>query len=418
MQDSTLRMSYFQGVKMRWSQLDIAWRWALKLWLVCELLFVAWTAWVSSIFPRTLEEAHIPLWPIITPLHTWLERIVFLPIMRYDVEWYLDIAQFGYGYKTGDTAFHPLYPLLMNLLGRLFGGTTMSYMLAGWLIAQLCTILMLVLLYRLVKLDHDDKTARLTTLFLLISPVGFVFLIPYTEPLFVLTIVATFYAARRQHWWLMGCAGAAAVLTKQPGAFLILPLLLEIFYQRWHATDRLVLRAWLKPLLSIAFLPLALLGWIVYRASLGDASISLLKPASLIEIVLTPTYKDTWGVYFSWPWVNFGLALEQMKHTPTFYLFLNMFIMFIMLSVSVYTSLHSRPSYSAYVLILAVMNLAIVYPVWPYMAIIRRFTILFPMFMQLARWGHKRMFTRTVFVCSISLWFLISAMYVQNAFIP
>jgi hypothetical protein len=64
------------------------------------------------------------------------------------------------------------------------------------------------------------------------------------------------------------------------------------------------------------------------------------------------------------------------------------------------------------------MNLSIVYPLWPYMGIIRRFTIIFPMFVQLAVWGRSRAVTALVLAVNTLLWVLISSMYVRNAFVP
>jgi hypothetical protein len=64
------------------------------------------------------------------------------------------------------------------------------------------------------------------------------------------------------------------------------------------------------------------------------------------------------------------------------------------------------------------MNLSIVYPLWPYMGIIRRFTIVFPMFIQLAQWGRSRVVTGIILIVNTLLWVLISEMYIRNAFVP
>ena len=94
---------------------------------------------------------------------------------------------------------------------------------------------MLALLYRLVALDDDEATAQRTTLFLIGSPLGFSFLLPYTESLLLLSIVAALYAARRGRWWLAGAAGGAAALTKQLGVVVVLPLLWELWQQHRNA---------------------------------------------------------------------------------------------------------------------------------------------------------------------------------------
>jgi hypothetical protein len=399
-----------------WLALDPSWRWALKLFLGYRMLFSIWSAWVSSAYPRFAEEAAISIWPINASLDYWLQRMVLWPVARYDVIWYVGIAEHGYSYQPGATAFHPLYPLLMGLLGRLFGG---NYLLAGWLIAQVCCVAMLALLYRLVLLDNDVGTARRATLFLLGSPLGFSFLLPYTESLLLLCVVGAFYAARRGRWWLAGLAGAGAALTKQPGVIVLLPLLWELYQQQGGRLRAHDFRSLIRPLLGLALTPLGLLAFLAYRATLGDIAFSWSDPSSFVgALLVTPSYLGTWGEYFSWPWVNLQFALEQLQARPYFYLVINLFVMLFMLALIVYTTLRQRRSYAIYGLLLTLMNLSIVYPLWPYMGIIRRFTIVFPIFIQLAVWGRSRVVTTLILVVNTLLWVLISEMYIRNAFVP
>ncbi|ABU56882.1 hypothetical protein [Roseiflexus castenholzii] len=393
-----------------------AWRWALRLYAGYSALFILWNAWVSSVYPKWVEEASVAVWFPSAPVGTWLERVVLLPLLRYDVLWYVGIAQHGYGHRPGDTAFHPLYPLLIGVLGRFLGG---AYLLAAWLIAQVCCVALLAMLYRLVTLDDDDATAQRTTLFLIGSPLGFSFLLPYTESLLLLSIVAAWYAGRKGRWWLAGAAGGAAALTKQPGVVVVAPLLWEL-WQQYRVTVRTMgARALIRPLAGLSLTPLALLGWIVYRATLGDVAFSWREPGTLVSALLvTPSYADVWGETFSWPWVNFGYALNQLREHPYFYLLLNLMVMLIMLALTLASAARVRRSYAIYSLALAAMNLAIVYPLWPYMGIIRRFTIIFPMFIQLARWGRSPAVLWLTLTCNAILWTLIASMYVRNAFVP
>ncbi|MGC9040348.1 MAG: hypothetical protein C0183_16565 [Roseiflexus castenholzii] len=393
-----------------------AWRWALRLYAGYSALFILWNAWVSSVYPKWGEEASVAVWFPSAPVGTWLERVVLLPLLRYDVLWYVGIAQHGYGHRPGDTAFHPLYPLLIGVLGRSLGG---AYLLAAWLIAQVCCVALLTMLYRLVTLDDDDATAQRTTLFLIGSPIGFSFLLPYTESLLLLSIVAAWYAGRKGRWWLAGAAGGAAALTKQPGVVVVAPLLWEL-WQQYRVTVRTMgARALIRPLAGLSLTPVALLGWIVYRATLGDVAFSWREPGTLVSALLvTPSYADVWGETFSWPWVNFGYALNQLREHPYFYLLLNLMVMLIMLALTLASAARVRRSYTIYSLTLAAMNLAIVYPLWPYMGIIRRFTIIFPMFIQLARWGRSPAVLWPTLICNAILWTLIASMYVRNAFVP
>jgi hypothetical protein len=399
-----------------WHTLDPSWRWALKLFFGYRVLFSLWAAWVSSAYPKFAEEAAIAIWPPSTSFGYWLQRVLFWPVARYDVLWYVGIAEHGYAYRPGSTAFHPLYPLLTGVLGRLLAG---NYLLAAWLVAQVCCVVMLALLYRLVLLDYDREIARRTTLFLLGSPLGFAFLLPYTESLLLLCIVGAFYAARRGRWRLAGLAGAGAALTKQPGVVVVLPLAWEFWLQHREHIVSLRYRKLIQPFLGLALIPLGLLLFLVYRATLGDVHFDLADPGSWAgSLLVTPSYQDVWGEYFSWPWVNFLLALEQIRDTPYFYLVLNTFLMLIMAALVCYSLRYQRASYNIYSIVLLLMNLSIVYPWWPYMGILRRFTIIFPLFIQLALAGRSRVVTALILFCDAVLWVYISEAYVRNAFVP
>jgi len=403
-------------VRSLWDALDPSWRWALQLFIGYRVLLSVWSAWVSSAYPRFAEEAAIAIWPMNAPLAYWLQRLLLWPTARYDVIWYVGIAEHGYAYHIGSTAFHPLYPLFMGVLGRAMGG---NYLLAGWLIAQACCVVMLAVLYRLVLLDHDEGVARRTTLFLLGSPLGFSFLLPYSESLLLLCIVGAFYAARLGHWWLAGLAGAAAALTKQPGVVVVLPLLWELWRQHGENLRAGRLRALVKPLAGVALTPLGLLVFLFYRATLGDIGFSWGDLHSLIAALLvTPAYKDVWGHYFTWPWTSLLFVGEQLRTAPSFYLLLSTVLALIMSVIICYSVLRQRISYSIYSLALLVMNLSIVFPLVPFISVVRRFTIIFPLFIQLALWGRSRAATALILVCNTLLWVLISEMYVRNAFIP
>jgi hypothetical protein len=409
-------LGMFARLRARWSALDAAWRWALALFLGYRVLLSFWFAWVSAVFPQNLPEQLRPVWPISAPLGAWLERVLLWPTLRYDVLWNVGIAEQGYAYRLGSTAFHPLYPLLIGGLGRVLGG---NYLLTGWLIAQVCCIAMLALLYKLVLLDYDVGVAQRTTLFLIGSPLGFIFLVPYAESLLLLCIVGAFYAARRGRWVAAGLAGAAAALTKQPGVVVLAPLAWELW--RAYGADLRAgrLRPLLWPIVGIALVPLGLLAYLVYRATLGDVEFSWRSPSTFIWAVLvTPSYDRVWDHHFSWPWVSLIVAFERLRAAPFFYLILNTFGMLIMAVIVCYGALRQRGSYVLYSLCLLIMNLSIVYPFLPYISVLRRFTIIFPLFIQLALWGRSRRAAALILGCNTLLWVYISEAYVRGAYLP
>lgn len=393
-----------------------AWRWALTLFLGYRVLWTVWAAWVSSVYPQNLPEQALPIWPITAPLGVWLERMILWPTARYDVFWNTGIAEQGYAYLPGSTAFHPLYPLLIGVFGRLFGG---NYLLAGWLIAQVCCVIMLALLYKLVLLDYDEGVARRTTLFLIGSPLGFVLLIPYAESLLLVCIVGAIYAARRGRWWLAGLLGAGAALTKQPGVVVLVPLVWELW--RTYRTDLRArqFRAVLRPLLGLALVPLGLLMFLIYRATLGDAEFSWRNPSTIIwALLVTPSYDKVWDHHFSWPWMSLLLAFDRLRTAPFFYLILNTYLMLIMAVIVCYSALRQRGAYVLYSLCLLVMNLSIIYPLIPFISVVRRFLIIFPLFIQLAVWGRSPRVCMLILCCNTVLWVYISEAYVRGAYLP
>jgi hypothetical protein len=392
------------------------WRWALTLFLGYRVLWSFWAAWVSSVYPYNPIEKALPVWPISASFGVWLERVLLWPAARYDVFWNIGIAEQGYAYRTGSTAFHPLYPLLIGVLGRAFGG---NFLLAGWLIAQVCCVALLALLYKLVLLDYNEGMARRTTLFLIGSPLGFVLLVPYAESLLLLCIVGALYAARLRRWWLAGLLGASAALTKQPGVVVLLPLLWEVWHVHRDDLRTRQFRPLLVPLLALMFVPLGLLTYLIYRATLGDAEFTWTNPSTLIwALLVTPSYDRVWDHHFSFPWVGLRVAIDRLRTAPFFYLILNMFLMSIMAVIVCYSALRQRGSYVVYSLCLLIMNLSIVYPLIPYISVVRRFLIIFPLFIQLALWGRSPRLCALILFCNTVLWVYISEAYVRYAYLP
>ncbi len=127
-----------------------------------------------------------------------------------DVLHYVDIARYGYRQAPFDSADHhsqqfaffPLFPILLWLLGHV----TNDVVLWSAALCNLFFFLALVLLYKLtLAFGYDESVARRTLFYLAVFPVSYFFSMPFTESLFVLLTVASFYAARREHWWVRAC---------------------------------------------------------------------------------------------------------------------------------------------------------------------------------------------------------------------
>ncbi len=153
-----------------------------------------------------------------TLLDTWL---------RWDSGHFAAIATGGYDlpYRT---AFFPLFPLLEKGLAFV----VRDPFIAGLIIANLATLGVLIMLYRLVKDDFDQELARRTVLYLAFFPTAFFLVVPYNESLFILLTLLSFYQMRRGNWWLAGLWGLLASLTRSIGICLLVPFVYE--YMRQH----------------------------------------------------------------------------------------------------------------------------------------------------------------------------------------
>jgi hypothetical protein len=143
---------------------------------------------------------------------------VFLDVWaRWDSAFYLDIVEMGYAYIPGQqssVAFFPLYPLLVDALH----GLGLHPVFAGVVVSHAALFGALVFLYRLTLHEFGDAAAAQRTVFYISAfPTAFFFSAVYTESLFLLLAVATFYFARTRQWGWAVVAGALTGMTRIVG---------------------------------------------------------------------------------------------------------------------------------------------------------------------------------------------------------
>ncbi|MEP7216811.1 MAG: glycosyltransferase family 39 protein, partial [Anaerolineaceae bacterium] len=151
-----------------------------------------------------------------------------------------------------DWAFFPLYPLVVRFVSLLTFG---DLAIAGVLVANLAALAGAWLLYRIGEPRFGHRRALLAVVYLLIAPGAVAFGMAYTDSLFLLLALVAFGAAQRGRWWLMGSAYHLATLTRLPGIFLAIPLILVIL-----ASDK---RSW-RAALPLVLGPAALGGFTFY----------------------------------------------------------------------------------------------------------------------------------------------------------
>ena len=153
-------------------------------------------------------------------------EVIGAPVMRWDSVYYLQVAQDGYTQRK-QAGFFPLYPLLMDVVDTVTGSTVV----AGVLISLVAFTVALVLFDRLAVLETgSESVARRAVWLLALFPASLFFSAVYTEGLFLLLSVGSFYAARRGSWAWAGVLGGLAAATRNVGVMLLVPLVILYFW--------------------------------------------------------------------------------------------------------------------------------------------------------------------------------------------
>ena len=321
---------------------------------------------------------------------------ILSPLARWDATWYLEIADHGYD-GGADTAFFPLYPLLVRLVALPFGSEA-ALLVAAYAVSLACFAGALWVLHRLVELEIGRDVAVAAVWLIALFPAAVYFGAPYSESLFLLTSVGAFYAARTGHWAQAGLLAAAASATRSAGLVLLVPLVLL-----W--LDSSPRRA-----SGLAWLALAPAGVAAYALYLGidhgDALAFLDAQEQWLREFAGP-FVGIWdGALAAWDGarqllsgsretVYFERAGGDPFHVASINLML--FASLVFAAVAVVGSFRRLPlAYGAYAL--AALALPLSYPVdpQPLMSLPRFIAVLFPLFIWLALVTEERRITRYV----------------------
>ncbi len=181
------------------------------------LIFLSWR--LLLFFPLIVGYFFVPYRPGSEFTNIWYYTAPYLPAnlpvvfpwANFDGVHYLDIAGNGY---TNNARFFPLYPILILIASQPFGGGVafggIQFAIA-FLISNACFLAALIFLNKLLRLDYSEKIATQSLLFLLLFPTAFFFVSVYSEGLFLLLTILSFYFARKKQW--LAASICAALLT-------------------------------------------------------------------------------------------------------------------------------------------------------------------------------------------------------------
>lgn len=237
-------------------------------------LFIIWrvvlfvSAYISEKlvpFSPRFPYSDVLLIPSMLPQWVW-------SFANFDGVHYITIAMKGYSAQFTQV-FFPLYPVLVGKMAMLVGDK--YAIVSGLLITNIVFFLGIILFQKLLSLDYKKNETIWMIIFLLVFPVSFYFASVYSESLFFLFTIASFYAARKKKWWLAGIFGACASATRLIGVVL-LPALLWEWYSttisaKSHKTKIIMIVSKIVQSPILYLVPVGLIAYMVYlQTFFGD----------------------------------------------------------------------------------------------------------------------------------------------------
>ena len=271
-----------EGAAVSWLQSPIA--------LLAALVFMSriLVFEVGALAYRFFPHAWVQTVPgyLVPPSSYWGQSLLGV-WAHWDGFWYLSIATIGYSGRAVATAFFPLYPVIVHLLGSTpvsgILASFASFLGGSWLI------------YLIARRELGQDAAWYTILALAFFPSSFYFTAVYPEALVLLLTAGTLYllSLGRIGWaaLLAGIASAASA----DGVLLGLPILLTLWQEH---------RPW-RDWLSLLLVPLGLFSYMAYLFfAFGN-------PLTFQHV------QAHWGRSFAPPWTTFSVALRDFwQHMP------------------------------------------------------------------------------------------------------
>ena len=254
----------------------------------------------------------------------------------WDGVWYQRVAAHGYIFIPGrqsDTAFFPLYPILLRGL-HVF---ELPYTAAGAIISNAALAVGLVAFYELSCKFVPEDTAVRSAVFVAIAPLAFIYSMSYPESILLALIAIALLAAFSDRWGLAAVVGTLAGLTRPEAVVLAIPLAAHAWHQRGRLDGRrrgVALAAVVAAPVAVSTFPIYL-GWALHHAHawqrsqaawgrhfqvLGPfravaripASVSV-HPGLIRDVLLIVAYGVLLAIAarrgIGWPWIAAGVGV-------------------------------------------------------------------------------------------------------------
>ena len=380
------------------------------VFVAARLFFTLWAALMALLLP--------PPVPVDEGVRPYLQEpqlnegtagLLLGPWQRFDTQHYMRIARDGYTNEE-DSVFPPLYPWLVRGVSALFGGSAAARLIVGLLISNLATLGLLILLYRVAAAELGPDSATRVLVYLVLFPTGFFLFAAYTESLFLLLALGSFWAGRNGRFPLAGILGFLAAATRLTGWVLVVPLAYFVIREPLSIIrhgSRITahgLRLTVYRLLFTALPPLALVLFIVYRWQLG------LPP-------LTEMYGRYWHQSTGVPGRDVGTAVQTLffggnvRRSEIIALALDFASTLLLAVTTILAFRRLGVGYGLYAAMLLLFILLPTSPVKPLYSFSRYTLAFFPTFLLMAQWGRKSWAHRLILYSSLTLTLFYSGQF-------
>ncbi len=364
--------------------------WRDKSFKKAILVFI--TVKLAASFVALISWTSLPSNPIVPageyrkPVYSlWMEAS-FGVWERSDALWYIKIAKNGYNKKS--SVFMPVYPLLI----RIFNFVFRKWIISALLVSNISFLLALYFFHKMVEEEFGEDVASKSVWYISLFPGSIFMMAPYTEPVYLLFAVLSFYLCKRGKFVFSAISGLILSLTRNLGILIGIPLLYEVI-------DR-VRRREIKPyyVLSLLILPWGILGYLWYcKHNFGD--------------FLSPIHNQAgWGRSFTMPWNTIFKgtlqALGLVGHFGGGIYVMETFFSLLVIGLAVVSLWKFPPSYSLYVWLNVLPPLMAPYSGRYFMSFMRFSSVLFPIFITLALISKNKNvenFIKIFFACNYAL---------------
>jgi hypothetical protein len=319
---------------------------------------------------------------------------------RWDSEYYLDIAQYGYALRPELTVFFPFYPLLLALAAPLLG---QDYVLAGVVVSSVACFVSLFYLFKLVAWEFSEDHARRAVLYMAVYPMALFLFAVYTESVFLALTIAAFYYTRRKQWAAAAVLAVLAGITRPTGILLVFPMA----YEAWRHASGDLRKLQLRHLLAVAAAPVSWIFLDLYLATFSHDPLAILHSRAL------PPFSR----FTALPWETLLAAIQYLGHndlTPLQRAVNNQDLIatLLLLEASVVAWWTLPRAYAIYMAVSAWFMLSSAVPDWALQSMPRYTLSVFPIFLLLAQLGGNRHRHRAIVIISLVLLGMYTALFV------